>query len=63
MTTDKKVVQILRTKLLRPLRVHLRSGRSFIVRAADAILSGREEFIVARRRPKGAFSVYMEEGG
>ena len=60
MTKANELVQVLRAELLRPVRVHLRSSRIFIVRATDHVLGDLDGFIVSRpTRTKG--NVYVEE--
>jgi hypothetical protein len=57
--TEDKVVQILRAELLRPVRVHLRTGQKFVVRGTDYVLEGCHGFIISRPQPKGA-PMYVE---
>ena len=59
--TDNEVVQVLRAELLRPVSMHLRGGRSFIVRPTDVILGARAGFIVSRSRLQRPSPVYVEE--
>jgi hypothetical protein len=49
-----RVLQVLNAELLRPVRVHLRTGRRFVIKPTDIVLGDFDGFTVSRPQPKGA---------
>ena len=57
---NRRMLQVLKTEQLRPMRVHLRTGRRFVIKPTDYVLGNQDGFIVSRPQAKGA-PVYVEK--